>query len=346
MRVGVAGYGYWGQKHARVLSSIPGITLTVFDERADLRAQAQREHPEARVEADMSCRLYALDAVVIATPPASHAELANEALTAGCHVLVEKPMATSTAECRQMIETAFMAGRTLMVGHTYDYHGIVDELHRTASREHLGDLRHIRSVRTNVGMHRRDVSVLWDLAPHDVAIINRLAGGPPSSVSAWIGDHTDRGVADHALMQLRYGPQNVTATIEVSWLRPRKVRELTVVGSRATAVYDEVDAVRPLRTHRIDSHHRPEAFPAISLDAEPTLQDAQGAPMAEPLVAELTHFLRCVRTGSRPRSDGPAGLDVVSVLEAAEQSAISGSPVELSATQSAVPSISGGVAHR
>jgi predicted dehydrogenase len=337
MRIGLAGYGHWGRKHARVLTALEGVDLAIFEQSAEARCEAAATHPRATVASDLVEHLHELDAVVIATPPETHRQLGLEALRAGCHLLVEKPMAMTVLDCQELVDAAFWADRLLMVGHTYDYHGVVEELYRNTTRELVGDLLHLRSVRTNIGMHRSDVSVLWDLAPHDVAIINRIVGRPPAAVSAWMGDHTGRGVADHAIVHLTYEPPGISATIEVSWLSPRKVRELTVVGTTSTVVFDEVDTALPLRIHRVDTHHRPQAVMSLVLDHEaPAGGRTPGAPMREPLEVEIHHFVDCIRTGRRPLSHGLAGLDVVRVLEAAEHSAQRGGPVALAASEIAV----------
>jgi predicted dehydrogenase len=279
MRVGLSGYGYWGAKHARVLAGLEGVELTVFEPDPKRRLVAQADHPGCAVLAHGPDRSQGLDAMIVATPPDSHHDVTIRSLTAGCHVLVEKPMALDVREAAAMVDAAFDARRALMVGHVYDYHPRFVELQRHITKV-LGRVRQIRSVRTNLGMHRRDVDVVWDLAPHDIAMMNRIAGGPPTSVTAWSRDLAGRGVDDQAMLVLEYTPQDITAVLEVSWIHPRRVRELTVAGDGGSLVFDETDPDNPLRHYPAALDHREQAFDGLALPVSPPPSQSGRSPSA------------------------------------------------------------------
>ncbi|MGH7540617.1 MAG: Gfo/Idh/MocA family protein, partial [Gemmatimonadota bacterium] len=169
IRVAVVGYGYWGSKHARVLTSTPGVIVTIVDTDRARLAQARSAFPAAALEARLSDALPLVDAVVVATPPRTHAPLAHEVLAAGRHVLVEKPLATSAAACQSLIDRADHTGAVLMVGHTFEYNAAVRKLGEIVGEGELGDICYIAAARLNLGLYQRDVNVIWDLAPHDIS---------------------------------------------------------------------------------------------------------------------------------------------------------------------------------
>jgi predicted dehydrogenase len=316
MRVGVVGCGYWGSKHVRVLDSAAGVDRAVIIEPDDeRRADLSMKFPRAGSAATLKEGLEQVDAVVIATPARTHAALARIAMEAGKHVLVEKPMATSTADAVDLGRLAADQGTTLMVGHTFEHHAAVHALKDVITRGSLGDLRYLSSARLNLGLYQPDVNVIWDLAPHDVSIINFLLDSVPRSVDCWAWAHTAGQNEDVAYINLEYGAAR--AQIHVSWLDPYKVRRMTAVGSERMAVYDDLDADNPVQV--LDKRvHSAEGGGAIRYhDGE---IDSPDVDMREPLLVEVEHFVECAHTGASPSTDARKGLAVTAVLEAAERS--------------------------
>jgi predicted dehydrogenase len=323
IRAGVVGVGYWGSKHLRVLQSTPGVEQVVaVDARLPLLSGTAHLLASGRGYLSLQDALPHVDAVVIATPPATHVALGLEAIRAGKHVLIEKPLATTAAGAVALIEAAKDAGVTLMVGHTFEYHGAVWLLRELVQSRDLGDLYYLDSARLNLGLYQADVNVVWDLAPHDISIANHVLGSVPTSVRAWGARHIDPRHEDVAHLSLAYDDLGVQANIHVSWLDPRKVRRTTAVGSAKMAVYDDTAEER-IRIHdkaawrsadgtdgpgRVSYRHGPVTSPVVTVD--------------EPLAVQANHFVECVTTGLQPRTDGANGLAVVQVIEAAQRSLV------------------------
>jgi predicted dehydrogenase len=321
MRVGVVGCGYWGSRHVRVLQQLDGVAdVAVIDWSAERRAVMCRSFPGLRPFPDLEAALEFVDAVVVATPPRTHAALTERALDAGKHVLVEKPMTTSSRSARALIEAARASSLTLMVGHTFEYNAAVQKLREIVRAGDLGPIYYLDSARLNLGIYQSDVNVLWDLAPHDVSIINYLFDEQPSVVEAWGSSHAHSSLEDVAYLRLRYTDLRMTAQVHVSWLDPCKVRRLTVVGSRKMAVYNDLADEERIRIYdkgvvavQEDLHGPPMTYryggitsPYIALQ--------------EPLALQDQHFVDCALAGRRPSTDGESGLRVVEVLEAAQRS--------------------------
>jgi predicted dehydrogenase len=320
MRMGVVGCGYWGARHLRVLHQIGDVDQVVaIDERPEALALAQGAFPGIRSFDGLTGALPNVDAVIIATPPSTHHVLAATAMRAGKHVLVEKPMATSTAAAEKMIEQASAASVTLMVGHTFEYSDAVEKLHEIVNSGDLGTIQYIDSARLNLGIYQSDVNVLWDLAPHDLSIINHLLGVLPSSVQAWGSCHADPTVEDVGYLNLHYPDSNVTAVVAVSWLSPCKVRRVTVVGSKKMAVYDDMADQEPVRVYDkgVTRATPVENFPARPISYRYGDIVSPYVHIREPLVRQDQHFIDCIRWGTKPQSDGGSGLAVSRVLEAA-----------------------------
>jgi predicted dehydrogenase len=273
-----------------------------------------------------------VDAVVIATPPSTHKPLALQALNAGKHVMVEKPLATSVADANEIIETARRHGLTAMVGHTFEYHAAVWALRDIVADPAFGDLYYLDTARLNMGLYQHDVNVLWDLAPHDISILNSVLGSAPTSVECWASRHAHRRLEDIALLRVRYEEPAVEATVHVSWLHPCKTRLVTAVGSQQMAVFDDLAT-----EERIRIHNKSVRQPELQADdlSQPPMSYRYGDLVApylvinEPLAVEDQHFVDCVRTGAKPITDGANGLAVVEVLEAAELSRREGRRVEI-----------------
>lgn len=317
--VGVLGVGYWGSKQMRVMRATPGIRRVVaIDPRLPLLSGMAHLLATGDGFASLAAALPHVDAVVIATPPASHVPLGLEAIRAGKHVLIEKPLATTVAGADCLIEAARAAGVTLMVGHTFEYNGAVWMLRDLVRSGELGELYYLDSSRLNLGLYQPDVNVVYDLAPHDISIANHVLGATPTSVRAWGSRHVDAAFEDVAFLRLGYDDIGVEANIHVSWLDPRKVRLLTAVGSKKMAVYDDTNVEERIRIHdkavlpgdgpgaRPHYHHGPVTSPVV--------------PFEEPLAVQARHFVDCLTSGRRPRTDGSCGLAVVQVIEAAQRS--------------------------
>lgn len=322
IRVGVVGVGYWGSKQLRVMRSLPEVTEVVaIDERLPyLPAMAHLLH-SGQGYASLAAALPAVDAVVIATPPTSHVTLGLQAIRAGKHVLIEKPLATNAADARALIAAAEDAGVVLMVGHTFEYNAAVEMLRDLVQSQELGDLYYLDSARLNMGLYQRDVNVVFDLAPHDISIANNVLGAAPTSVHAWGSPHVHPSLEDVAYLRLDYADLDVQANIHVSWLDPQKVRRTTAVGSKKMAVYDDMATEERIRVYDkavlpsggngqsatvMDYHLGPITSPLVDFD--------------EPLAVQDRHYLDCIVTGNRPRTDGASGLAVVQVIEAAQLS--------------------------
>jgi predicted dehydrogenase len=323
LRVGVVGIGYWGSKHVRTMGSLDSVDrVVVIDPSEERVGQLRRSFPAIDSHASLESALDHVDAVVIATPPSLHAPLAVRAMDAGKHVLVEKPFATSVAEGRVMRDCAQRNGVTLMVGHTFEYHSAVWSLREMVAAGDLGDLYYLDTARLNLGLYQHDVNVLFDLAPHDVSILNHVLGSRPVSVECWASRHAHRRLEDIAYIRLTYETPRIEANIHVSWLHPRKVRTVTMVGSSKMVVLDDLDTEQRIRVY-----DKGVAEPADIGDlTQPPMSYRYGDVVApyvavnEPLTVEDEHFVDCALTGMRPTSDADSGLAVVAVLEAAERS--------------------------
>jgi predicted dehydrogenase len=319
LRVAVVGYGYWGAKHVRLLSAMPDVEVAVVDIGEDRLAQAGQTFANVQLFRSIDEAKATVDAFVIATPPRTHAALAMSAISAGCHVLAEKPLALSTAECRALIDAAETAGVTLMVGHTYEYNAAIWKLKNILDAGALGDIYYIDSARLNLGRYQSDVNVVWDLAPHDVSIINALIGRLPVSVSAWAHRSASNRFEDVAYLWLRYTNPAINAYVHVSWLDPCKVRRVTVVGTDKMAVCNDLSDNERLRIYDTGVEPPRDSEPISMMPVSYRYGDivAPYIPFDEPLLVQDEHFIECIRKGMRPRTDGECGLAVVQVLEAA-----------------------------
>lgn len=321
-RVGVVGCGYWGVNHVRNLCQIGGLDVTPIDAGHQVAERCASEHRLENWATQLRDVVDDLDAVVISTPPSSHHALGMMAIDAGCHVLIEKPLAVNSAECDDLIRAATEAERTLATGHTFLFSPAVERLAETVKSPTFGGPVHITSERLNLGLYRSDVDVLWDLAPHDVSIVNYVLDAEPTSVQCWAtGRHSMN--SDIATLALTYEDPHVTATIQVSWLHPEKVRRMTVVGENQMVLYDDTIPGRPIQIH--DTAVR--LGETISYErGDVRIPTISGG---EPLRSELEDFLEAARTGRPPRADGRAGRAVVDVLQAATESIATGGRVYL-----------------
>lgn len=323
IRIGVVGAGYWGAKHLRVLHELQGSELyMVCDQDQAKLDEIKHYYPKVLTTSDYQEMLKSdVDAIVIATPVNSHFSLTKEALLAGKHVLVEKPLTSDVESAQVLVDLSEEKGLTLMVGHTYQYHPTVDFLKSFLSSGELGDLYYIDSARLNLGVFRTDVDVLWDLAPHDISIFLYLLGQDPIWVSARATAHVNPALAEVSYISLGF-PDQVLAHTHVSWLDPCKVRKLTMVGSKRMVVFDEVAPFDQLRIvdkgASLSDNGNGSNAPVVEYRYGEVR--APFIPDTEPLKLECAHFLECVEQRKKPRSDGQEALRVISIIEAAHQS--------------------------
>jgi predicted dehydrogenase len=335
-RVAVVGCGYWGSKHVRVLREAEGVgEVVVVDSRADRARNLARGYREAPWHTALGPALAEVDAVVVATPPSTHVPVALQAIEAGKHVLVEKPLAPTAAGARRLDRAAAAAGVVLMVGHTFEYNPAVRKLRELVQNGELGEVYYIDSARLNLGLYQNDVNVVLDLAPHDISIINHVLGRKPVAAQAWASRHAHRRFEDVAYLRLFYDDffddRGLSANIHVSWLDPCKVRRVTAVGSQKMAVYDDLAADERIRVLDKGVCLPPDGDNLT----QPPLSYRYGdivVPFispAEPLAVQDRHFIDCIANGRRPLTDAGNGLAVVEALEAAELSRRLGRPVLL-----------------
>jgi predicted dehydrogenase len=324
LRVGVIGCGYWGPNLIRNFGIANRSAVTMASDLDTKRLQHMQElYPHLKVTTEHRELLDDpdVDAIVIATPVSTHHALTMQALGANKHVFVEKPLAGSSDHCMEMAAEATRRNLTLMVGHTFVYTAAVNKIRELIQGKDLGEIYYINSQRVNLGVFQKDINVIWDLAPHDISIMNEILQMRPEKVSAHGKSYIRPGIEDVAFIDLEY-PNGVITNIHVSWLDPNKIRRTTVVGSRKMLVYDDVSSLEKIRVYdkgvSVPPHY--DSFGEFKLSYRfgdiliPRLDDA------EPLKVECRHFVDCVENSSRPHSSAEDGLAVVAVLEAACES--------------------------
>ncbi|WP_198588623.1 Gfo/Idh/MocA family protein [Geodermatophilus chilensis] len=322
-RIAVVGYGYWGSKHVRVLSSTPGVDVTIVDGRPARLSEAAAHYPMARLATRLDDVLHDIDAVVIATPPGTHAAIAHRALESEKHVLVEKPLATSVEDAELLVKTAARCGVQLMVGHTFEYNAAVWKLRELVRSGALGRILYVDTARLSLGRYQSDVNVIWDLAPHDISIVSYILDEMPSCATVWAHSHISRQHADVAYLRFDFPRSQTRAYVHVSWLTPNKVRQVTVVGEQKMAVYDDMSDNERIRIYDIgvDVQDIDAPVEAHALPVSYRTGDIVSPyiPFQEPLLVQDHHFIECIRTGSPPDTPGERGLEVVRVLAATDQ---------------------------
>ena len=321
LRIGVAGLGYWGPNLARNFAALPGCELTwCCDPSEAARAREAPKFPGARFT-DRFEDLLAdpeLDAVVLATPVPSHAELAVRVLESGKHCFVEKPLAQSVAGAERAVAAAEASGRVLMVGHLLEYHPGIRKLKELTDSGELGErIFYIYGNRLNLGKLRADENALWSLGAHDVSVVLHLAGEEPSEAIAHGESYVREGVQDVVFCFLRF-PSGLSAHLHLSWLDPHKERRFTVVGSGRMATFDDMATEGKLTVY--DKGFDESAGSYGEYITRTGGSFCPPIPNVEPLRVECEHFADCVRTGRRPRSDGASGLRVVRVLAELQRS--------------------------
>lgn len=324
LQVGVIGCGYWGPKLARNFRDLPGARLNyVSDLREERLIEIQQLYPEVKVTTDFRQLLRpGIDAVVVATPVHTHYPLVREALLAGKHVLVEKPITSDSKQAERLVELADENGLTLMVGHTFVYNPAVQAVRQIIQSGGLGSVYYLNSSRVNLGLLQPDINVMWDLAPHDISILRYILNKDPITVSARgaVYINTSNNLPEVVYMTLFF-EAGVMANLRLSWLDPVKLRRLTVVGSQKMLVYDDIvenkvvlfDKGVEVPTYSVTE----DEFRASYRHGEESVYPFE---WDEPLRAECACFIDCIRNGSISPSSGEDGVKVLRVLETAQRS--------------------------
>ncbi|MBA3271052.1 MAG: Gfo/Idh/MocA family oxidoreductase, partial [Acidobacteria bacterium] len=317
-------YGYWGNNIKRKFSDLTDAVVTwVADRRPERLESLKRRYPAIHTTTDAHELIAAadVDAVVVATPVASHFDLALRALTAGKHVLVEKPLTDKVADAERLVEEARQRKRVLMVDHTFAYTAAVRKIRELVVSGELGEIYYYDSVRINLGLFQPDVNVLWDLAAHDLAIMDFVLDARPVAVSATGLAHVPNEPENLAYLTMFFD-ERIIAHAHVSWLAPVKVRRTLVGGSRRMVVYDDLEASEKIKVYDRGISVKPDSEDVYQMRIGYRSGD-MSAPhlgVSEALYVEAQHFVECVTAGKTPITDGEAGLRVVRLLEAATAS--------------------------
>jgi predicted dehydrogenase len=324
INIGVVGCGYWGPNLIRNFRSLSDCRMRVMcDVSKERLKHLYSLYPEVEGEINFQRMLQRtdLDAIAIATSARSHYSMAKAVLQSGKHVLIEKPMACSLAECDELIRIADERGVVLMVGHTFLYSAAVRKIKEVVDNHDIGDLRYISARRLNLGLFQTDINVAWDLAPHDISIILYIMQEEPHSINCRGAAHITRGIEDVTSMNLHFTKER-SAIIHSSWHDPRKIREMTIVGSKRMIVYDDVASHEKVKIFDV----RVERPPHYDTFAEFHYAYHYGDTYSpyvkqdEPLRTECQHFLNCIENGSVPLTSGQSGREVVRILEASNAS--------------------------
>lgn len=332
--IGVIGYGYWGPNLVRNFMEVPGCRVAmVSDLRPERLALVQQRYPGIRVTADYHDLISdpAIDAIAIATPVDTHFGLALEALRSGKHVLVEKPLADTSDHCLQLIEEAAGRNKVLMVDHTFVYTGAVQKIRELVEVDGLGDLYYYDSVRINLGLFHNDVNVIWDLAVHDLSIMDFVLSSRPVAVSATGIRHVKEQPENIAYLTLFFD-NFLIAHLHVNWLAPVKIRRTLLGGSQKMVVYDDLEFSEKVKVYDkgITVNNTPDSLYQVLVGYRTGDMWAPQLSTTEALLLEAQHFISCIEKGERPVTDGQAGLRVVRILEVATQSmAQRGRPIDL-----------------
>jgi predicted dehydrogenase len=324
LKIGAIGSGYWGPNLIRNFLELPDTKMAVVADLDPLRLTAVRTRfPQIETLTTDYREMFdrGLDAVVVSTPPETHADIVTDCLEHGLHVLVEKPLTTDVESAIALKELADERGLTLMVGHTFEFNPAVRMLKVMLDQSIAGDIRYIDAVRVGLGLFHPRLNVVWDLAPHDISILIHLLGEMPATVSTRGVACVQEGVEDVAYMTLNF-PSGILAHVRLSWLDPMKTRRLTVVGSRKMIVYDDVALDEKIRVYdkRVDAMPRTDTFGAFQFAYHHGGIEIPPIDFQEPLRIECQHFVDCIRSGERPLTDGDNGVRVVRVIEAAQES--------------------------
>ena len=338
IKIGVVGCGYWGPNLVRNFNLLPECQLKMMCDTSEERLQHLKSlYPDVQRATNYEFMLngIGLDAVVIATSVKWHFPMAKASLLAGKHTFIEKPMASSSAECEELIDIAKKKGLVLMTGHTFLYSPVVRKIKEIVDQGDIGDIRYICARRLNLGLFQKDINVAWDLAPHDISIIQHIMGEPPIAINCRGCAHITPGVEDVTMICLSFSKQR-TAIVHNSWLDPRKIREMTIVGSKRMIVYDDVAPLEKIRVFdaRVETPPHYDTFAEFQYAYHYGDVYVPYVKQEEPLRSECQHFLECIKNGTEPLTDGKNGLELVRILEASSKSLrLGGAPVEFSSRQ-------------
>ncbi len=324
LNVGVVGCGYWGPNLIRNFRQLPDCHLKLICDTSRARlAHMHKNYPEVEGTDSFETLLKTdgLDAVAIATPVRFHYQMAKASLLAGKHTFIEKPMASSIAECEELIDLADQRGLILMVGHTFLFSPAVRKIKEIIDRGDIGELHYIAARRLNLGLFQKDINVAWDLAPHDLSIIIHVMRGMPKTVACWGDAHITPGIEDVSNMYLSF-ENNRAAMVHSSWLDPKKVREMTFVGSRRMIVYDDTAPHEKIKIYdaRVEVPPHYDTFAEFQYSYHYGDMYVPYVKQEEPLRLECQHFLDSIRSGKPPMTSGREGLKVVQVLELSSRS--------------------------
>ena len=338
--VGVVGCGYWGPNLIRNFRTLPDCRMKLMCDVSEERLRHLRGlYPEIEGDNRFDHMLNGsnLDAVVIATAVKHHFPMAKAALLAGKHTLIEKPMACSTAECEELIDIAQHNGLVLMVGHTFLYSAAVRRIKEIVDHNDIGEIRYISARRLNLGLFQTDINVTWDLAPHDLSIILHIMGEAPHSLNCRGAAHVTPGIEDVTSMNLHF-TKDRSAIVQSSWLDPRKVREMTIVGTKRMIVYDDIAPQEKIKIFDVRVERPPhyDTFAEFQYAYHYGDMYCPHIKQDEPLKAECQHFVDSIRQGTVPLTSGEDGLKVVRILEASSKSVKQdGAPIDLTGNRSA-----------
>lgn len=341
INVGIIGCGHWGPNHIRIFSQLPDSNSVICADLDQNRLdQIAQQYSDIRTTTDYKDILAAddVDAVCVSAPTNLHFDISKEALESGKHVLCEKPLALTASECEQLEELSKKCGKILMVGHVFVFNAGIVWLKKIIDSGELGNIYYAYATRTNLGPFRYDVNALWDLAPHDISVFNYLFDSQPLNASARGQTYLDHSLEDLAFATLEY-PNKVIANIHVSWLDPKKVRQITIVGDKKMVVWDDLDNVGPIKLY--DKHVEKTStyyatygeFQMLSREGSITIPKIG---FSEPLKEQGSYFIECIKEGKQPqRSDADKGRQVVATLHAIQKSMqLQGSHVLLDETSS------------
>lgn len=322
VRIGAVGCGYWGPNVIRNLAELPGFDLCcVCDADPDRLQPVAARYPAARAttRVDEILNDPNIDAIYLATPVSTHYALVKLALLAGKHVLVEKPIATTVEQAEELAALARERALTLMVGHTFVFSPPVRKVKELIDAAQIGPIYYVETTRVNLGLFQKDVSVLWDLGPHDLSILMYWLDEVPNSVAARGRSFHGETLEDVAFVTLEF-PSGILAQLQISWLAPSKLRRTTVVGRQRMVVYDDLEAVEKVKVYDRGVDRQPASFGEFQLTYRSGDIFSPRLDNTEPLRLECEHFLDCVRTGREPDTGPRSSVEIVRVIHAAERS--------------------------
>lgn len=327
IKLAVIGCGHWGPNFVRNFMQMENVRVKYACDYSPQRLSHIKSLYRNLITTDDYARILKdneIGAVVIATPAKSHYKIARQALLHNKHVLVEKPIATNIRDAQQLIRLAAKKRKILMVGHTFKFNPAVNKLRQLIKTKKLGRVCYIYSRRTNLGPLRKDVNAMWDLSPHDISIVSYLLDSQPKDVTARAKKFLDHGLEDVAFMTLLY-PKGVFVHVHVSWLDPRKVREIIVVGNKKMAIFDDLNPEQPIKVYDKSVVKKKfkqdyDSFKEFQMIIKEGKTRSPKVTFKEPLKVECSHFIACINNGRRPLTDGQDGLAVLRVILALQKS--------------------------